>query len=115
MAILDTIDALKLVLVGDAKTDRLILRKGRQNYGYGLGKLSDLLSIAFSSSTDDFRERVGRCYKVYVEFEKENPNYVVKRGPKRKAVGWITASAIAIKDELRTKIFSFWCFSASFG
>lgn len=115
MTILDTIDAVKQAMVGDAKADRLLPRKTHQYFGSGLGKVEDLLSIVFSRQGDDYRQRVSRCYKVYVELEKENQSYVPMRGPKRSAGGWIQPKAIRKKNKPSTKIFSYWCFSASFG
>lgn len=77
--------------------------------GSGLQKLFDLLTIVFSSISEDYKERVSKCYKVHVEIEQTKP----QRGAVTKD-GWIQPRAAAIKKN-SAKVVSYWCFSPGFG
>lgn len=77
--------------------------------GSGLQKLFDLLTIVFSSLSEDYKERVSKCYKVHVEIEQTKP----QRGAVTKD-GWIQPRAAAIK-KTSAKVVSYWCFSPGFG
>lgn len=79
--------------------------------GVGLDKVHDLLSIVFSSQAEDFRTRVGKCYKVYVEHEQPKPT----RGAKTNESGWIQPKATIAKQKSTAKVISYWCFSPGFG
>lgn len=82
--------------------------------GAGLQKMSELLTIVFSSTADDFRSRVGKCYKVYIEIEQQKPSRVST--PKVKENGWIQPKATVTKAAKTTaKVISYWCFSPGFG
>ncbi|XP_059614079.1 regulator of telomere elongation helicase 1 homolog [Phlebotomus argentipes] len=70
--------------------------------GVGLQKLADLLSIVFAQNSDEYREKVTKCYRVHVEIEEQNT--YAKDGWKSTRPSTILAKA-----------FSFWCFSPAFG
>lgn len=93
-------------MVSDAESKSSVFRRGA-----GLEKINELLSIVFSSSADDFRERVGRCYKVYVETEQPKQT----RGSKQNADGWIQPKTTVNKIKPTAKVLSYWCFSPGFG
>lgn len=82
--------------------------------GGGLDRIQELLSIVFSSSADDFHERVGKCYKVYVEYEQAKGS----KGSKPAADGWHKArgtTTTTTKPKSTAKLLSYWCFSPGFG
>lgn len=77
--------------------------------GSGLQKLFDLLTIVFSSISEDYKERVSKCYKVHVEIEQTKP----QRGAVTKD-GWYQPKAAAVKKN-SAKVVNYWCFSPGFG
>lgn len=77
--------------------------------GTGLQYIHEFLQIVFASSTEDLRQRMDRCYKVYVEQEQQKP----VRG-KTVENGWIQSKATT-KTKSVGKSVSFWCFSPGFG
>lgn len=77
--------------------------------GSGLQKLFDLLTIVFSSISEDYKERVSKCYKVHIEIEPTKP----QRGAVTND-GWIQPRAATINKN-NAKVVSYWCFSPGFG
>ncbi|KAJ6638998.1 Regulator of telomere elongation helicase 1 like [Pseudolycoriella hygida] len=77
--------------------------------GAGLQKLLDMLNIVFSGSSDEYKQNVGRCFKVHVDVEqqKSKPTSTVRDG-------WIQTKASTMMNKT-AKIVSFWCFSPNFG
>uniref|UniRef100_A0A1B0D175 Regulator of telomere elongation helicase 1 homolog n=1 Tax=Phlebotomus papatasi TaxID=29031 RepID=A0A1B0D175_PHLPP len=71
--------------------------------GGGLQKLADLLVIVFAHNTDEYREKVTKCYRVHVDTEEQN-TYGSRDGWKSTK----PSSTLA-------KQFNFWCFSPAFG
>lgn len=79
-------------------------------HGAGLQYMQEFLTIVFSGSSDDFQQRVNRCYKVYIEPEPPKQT----RGAQMNDSGWIKTKA-NIATNTKAKIISFWCFSPGFG
>lgn len=77
--------------------------------GSGLQYIHEFLQIVFASSTEDLRQRMDRCYKVYIEQEQQKP---VRGKPAEN--GWIQSKATT-KTKSVAKSVSFWCFSPGFG
>lgn len=103
--VIDLLDKLSQFLASNAESKSSVFR-----HGVGLQKLHELLVIVFSSTAEDFRERVSRCYKVYIELEQQKPT----RGAKTNEGGWIQPKATsAVKTT--AKSISYWCFSPGFG
>lgn len=72
--------------------------------GNALQKFSDVLRTVFSGgSSQQYRDRIKECYKVYVQVEETKKN--------QKSDGWQTRK-ITLKNE--GKIISYWCFSPGF-
>lgn len=78
--------------------------------GTGLQHMSEFLTIVFASSEPGFRERVDRCYKVYIDAEQPKQT----RGSKVNESGWIQPKA-TFKSKMTAKVISYWCFSPGFG
>lgn len=78
--------------------------------GTGLQYIYEFLQIVFASSAEDLRQRMDRCYKVYIEFEQQKP----VRANKPNESGWIQ-SKTTTKAKSFAKSVSFWCFSPGFG
>lgn len=97
-------DKLISYLATAAEASNTIFRKGA-----GLQNMFDFLTIVYSSSDAGFRERVNRCYKVYIENEQPKP----VRGSKNES-GWIQPKMI-VKSKVTAKVISYWCFSPGFG
>lgn len=103
--IIKLLDTLVTFLTTDAEASGSIFRRGS-----GLQNVHEFLQIVFSSSSDDLRQRMNRCYKVYIE--QEQPKQT--RGGKVNENGWIQPKA-TMKTKSTAKIVSFWCFSPGFG
>ncbi|CAL1684007.1 unnamed protein product [Lasius platythorax] len=73
--------------------------------GNALQKFSDLLKTAFNSGGSIVRhkEKVKRCYKVYIQMEEQKKNY--------KSDVWETKKTTKTDG----KLISYWCFSPGFG
>lgn len=78
--------------------------------GAGLQHMFEFLTIVFAGSSEEFRSRVNRCYKVYIELEPQKQT----RGGQKQDNGWMQTKAI-IPGKLRAKTISYWCFSPGFG
>lgn len=102
---LKLLDTLIQFLATAAEASNTAFRRGA-----GLQYMSDFLTIVFSSSEQGFRERVNRCYKVYVEYEQTKP----ARGSKVSESGWIQPKAV-LNSKTTAKVISYWCFSPGFG
>lgn len=98
------LDTLNQFLASDAESKNSVFR-----HGVGLQKLHELLVIVFSSTSEDFRSRVAKCYKVYIEYEQAKPT----RG-KKNDDGWIQAKAVNT-PKTTAKVINYWCFSPGFG
>nr|XP_015834845.1 PREDICTED: regulator of telomere elongation helicase 1 homolog [Tribolium castaneum] len=70
--------------------------------GVGLQLFSDLLTIAFSSVSPQFKEKIKRCYKVHI---------AVEEGKKKAADDWLSKATL----KTRSRVLSYWCFSPGFG
>lgn len=77
--------------------------------GAGLQKFQDMLNIIFAGSSEEYRQNVGRCFKVHVDIEQQKPK---QTGNIRD--GWIQPKAAALMNK-SAKVVSFWCFSPNFG
>lgn len=72
--------------------------------GNALQKFCDLLRVVFAgSNSDKYRERIKKCYKVYIQIEQPKKSY--------KNDAWETKK-ITKSDG---KLISYWCFSPGFG
>lgn len=72
--------------------------------GNALQKFSDTLRVVFAGSTNaNYREKVRKCYKVYIQNEQSKKSFKNDPWEKKK----ITKSA--------GKLISYWCFSPGFG
>lgn len=71
--------------------------------GIGLRALSSFLRIVFSCSAPQLRDRVNRCYKIYIERE---PNKLANN---------VNGSQTVERSHQKAKIINVWCFSAAFG
>lgn len=80
--------------------DRKAQKYARVPEGIGLKSILDFLKIAFSTSSDHLRDRVDRCYKVYIENLTENNNNL---------------STSRLVQDIDGKKVNFWCFSPAFG
>ncbi|XP_044256116.1 regulator of telomere elongation helicase 1 homolog [Tribolium madens] len=69
--------------------------------GVGLQLFSDLLTIAFSSISPQFKEKIRKSYKVHI---------AVEEGKKR-ADDWLSKATL----KSRCRVLSYWCFSPGFG
>lgn len=78
--------------------------------GSGLQYVHEFLQIVFASSTEDLRQRMDRCYKVYIEQEQQKP----VRGNRAAENGWMQTKTTT-KTKSSAKTVSFWCFSPGFG
>lgn len=99
------LDTLISFLSLDSEASGSVFRRGA-----GLQQVNEFLQIVFSSSAEDLRERMDRCYKVHIELE---PTKQI-RGSKVNENGWIKPKA-TISSKPVAKIVSFWCFSPGFG
>lgn len=74
--------------------------------GNALQRFSDFLRTAFNSGASVMRhkEKVKRCYKVYIQVEEQKKNY--------KNDVWESKKTITKTDG---KLISYWCFSPGFG
>lgn len=79
--------------------------------GGSLQILFDLLTIVFSNSSPDYRERISKCYKVHVELEPAKTKGTAGTVTKD---GWIAPKQTLLKKS-NAKIVSYWCFSPGFG
>lgn len=86
-----------IALLVDRKSQKYV----RVPEGIGLKSILDFLKVAFSTSSDDLRDRVDRCYKVYIEYETENNNN--------------NLSTTRVVQNIYGKKVNFWCFSPAFG
>lgn len=75
--------------------------------GFGLQKLSDLLSIVFAKKDENYKQEVLRCYRVHVEIEE-----TTKMGKEKDRDGWISSKLTTISQ--KSKVVSYWCFSPNF-
>lgn len=103
--ILKLLDTLIQYLTTDAEASGSTFRRGG-----GLQTMQEFLQIVFSSSSDDLRQRMDRCYKVYIELEPQKP----ARGSRMNESGWIQPKAV-VPAKNKAKTVSFWCFSPGFG
>lgn len=103
--IIKLLGTLVTYLATDSEASGSIFRRGT-----GLQHMHEFLQIVFSSSSDDLRKRMDRCYKVYIEQEQQKPT----RGAKTNEGGWIQPKT-TIKSKSCAKTVSFWCFSPGFG
>lgn len=69
--------------------------------GFGLNLLLEFLKVTFSTSADHLRDRIDRCYKVYIEGEEEFEND--------------DASTSGVLQNDKSKKVNFWCFNPAFG
>ena len=99
------LDTLIAYLATDSEASGSVFRRGA-----GLQNVQEFLQIVFSSSSEDLRRRIDRCYKVYIEQEPQKQT----RGAKTNEGGWIQPKA-ALKSKSSAKSVSFWCFSPGFG
>lgn len=79
--------------------------------GGGFQKLQDLLLIVYSSASEDYKQRVSRCYKVHVEIEQSK----VKSDAVASKDGWLQPKAKQAMTNKKPKLISYWCFSPGFG
>lgn len=79
--------------------------------GSGLQYIHDFLQIVFASSSVDLRQRMDRCYKVYIEIEQQQKPV---RANKPNENGWMQSKGTS-KAKITAKSVSFWCFSPGFG
>lgn len=81
----------------------LLIDKSRKHKkcptGLGLQAIRELLQIAFASSAENLREKVNRCYKIYITEEPQKPS---------------SSKSKQVHDK-SLKVVNFWCFSAGFG
>lgn len=99
------VETLITFLSTDAEASGSVFRRGA-----GLQHMQEFLQIVFSSSSDNLRQRMDRCYKVYIEHEPQKQT----RGAKTNEGGWIQPKAV-MKTKSAAKNVSFWCFSPGFG
>lgn len=99
------LDTLVTYLTTNAEASGSVFRRG-----VGLQDMHAFLQIVFSSSGEDLRQRMNRCYKVYVEPEPQKQT----RGSRTNDNGWIQPKNVQ-KTKSTAKIVSFWCFSPGFG
>lgn len=103
---MDTLFKLTGALVNVSRKQILITELGTVEQkcpnGTGLRALSSFLRVVFSSSAPHLRDRVNRCYKIYIEREQEKQTVV-------------DGSANIEKPHPKAKIINVWCFSAAFG
>lgn len=99
------LDTLITYITTDAEASGSIFRRGS-----GLQHMQEFLQIVFSSSTEDLRPRMDRCYKVYIEQEPQKQTLGSKTNESR----WIQPKTTT-KTKSSAKIVSFWCFSPGFG
>lgn len=97
-------DTLITYLATDGQAAGAIFRRGS-----GLQYIQEFLQIVFASSAEDLRQRMDRCYKVYIEQEQQKPI----RG-KTAENGWMQTKTTT-KTKTSAKSVSFWCFSPGFG
>lgn len=102
--VLSLLDGIAQYLAGDAESKNSAFR-----HGLGIQKVHELLTIVFAATSEDFRARVSRCYKVYVELEQAKPG----RG-KKNDEGWVQPKAVS-KPKTTAKTINYWCFSPGFG
>lgn len=103
--VLKLLDTLITYLATDGQAAGAIFRRGS-----GLQYIHEFLQIVFASSTEDLRQRMDRCYKVYIEQEQQKPT----RG-KTTENGWMQTKTTTTKTKASAKSVSFWCFSPGFG
>lgn len=70
--------------------------------GIGLRAISSFLRVVFSSSAPHLRDRVNRCYKIFIE-----------REPDKQTI--VDGVETTEKPHPKAKIINVWCFSAAFG
>lgn len=99
------LDTLVTYLTTNAEASGSVFRRG-----VGLQDMHAFLQIVFSSSGEDLRQRMNRCYKVYIEPEPQKQT----RGSRTNDNGWIQPKNVQ-KTKSTAKIVSFWCFSPGFG
>lgn len=102
--VISLLDGISLYLAGEAQLKNAAFRRG-----LGIQKLHELLTIVFAGASDDFRARVSKCYKVYIELEQTKPS----RG-KHNDDGWIQPKAVTTPKGA-AKVINYWCFSPGFG
>lgn len=102
--VIKLLDTLITYLTTNGEASGSIFRRGS-----GLQYIHEFLQIVFASSSEDLRQRMNRCYKVYIEQEQQKP----VRGTEKNS-GWINSKAVT-KTKSVGKIVSFWCFSPGFG
>ncbi|XP_055298263.1 regulator of telomere elongation helicase 1 homolog isoform X2 [Sitodiplosis mosellana] len=104
--ILDHLHGLIGTLVNASRNQILVTESGYVSQkcpsGIGLRALSSFLRVVFSSSAPHLRDRVIRCYKIYIEREPD----------KKTTVYGVTTVE---KAHPKAKIINVWCFSAAFG
>lgn len=103
--IMKLLDTLITYLATDSEGNGSVFRRGA-----GFQHMQEFLQIVFSSSADDLRQRMERCYKVYIALEPPKQT----RGGKTNEGGWIQPKA-TIMSKPTAKMVSFWCFSPGFG
>lgn len=102
--VLNLLDAISQYLAGDAESRNSAFRRG-----VGIQKVFELLTVVFAATSEDFRARVSKCYKVYIELEQAKPG----RG-KKNDEGWIQPKAVSTPKST-AKTINYWCFSPGFG
>lgn len=106
---LKLLDNLLQFLANEAQSTSSAFRRGT-----GLQKIHELLVIVFSSTAPDFRQRVGKCYKVYIELEQQKPKFGTTS--KVNENGWLQPKGSTTKVLKSTaKTINYWCFSPGFG
>lgn len=102
--ILKLLETLITYITADADSNSSVFRRGA-----GLQHMQEFLQIVFSSSSEDLRPHMDRCYKVYVELEPQKSTFSSKTNDR-----WIQPKNVT-KSKILAKIVSFWCFSPGFG
>lgn len=100
------LDTLITYLTTEAEAAGSVFRRGS-----GLQNLNEFLQIVFATSITDFRQRMDRCYKVYIEQEQHKMPTLRSKANDN---GWIQTKTVP-STKLAGKIISFWCFSPGFG
>lgn len=76
-----------------------------QRKGNGLQVISDFLRIVFVGASNEFKNKVKKCYKVHINVVDEQKN--------KKTDNWLTK--VNMNSKSKCKVLSYWCFSPGFG
>lgn len=80
------------------------MREGAfQRRGNSLQLFADFLRIVFSGSSQNFKEKVKKCYKVHIHIEETKG--------KGNSDNWLTK----MTSKSSCRVLSYWCFSPGFG